>query len=86
MTQCHDTRIAKDQIERERKHHHDQDLAAERHAVREHKEGGDRDEPWQGLTRAEAVAPEQIIGRTFARASTVGRGHGVTRGHRNLPA
>ena len=53
MTERDDAGIAKDQIEREREHHHDQHLAAEGHAVGENEKDGDRDQPWQRFRQRE---------------------------------
>ncbi len=80
-----DAGIAENEIERERKHHHDQHLAAESHAVGENKKSGDREQPRQRLRPAEAVPAHQIFGGALARGDTLAA-FGLTRGHKTPQA
>jgi hypothetical protein len=81
-----DAGVAENEIERERKHHRDQHLAAKRHPFWKNKEGRDRDEPRQRFRPAETVAAEQVFGGACARGIAGGCALAVTHAHRTPPA
>src|SRR5262249_8191115 len=60
MPKRQDPGITKYEVERERKHHHNQHLTAEGHALRENEEDGDCDQPRQRLRRAKTMTSDQI--------------------------
>ena len=87
MAERHDAGEAEDEVERQREQHHQQHLAAERHAVGKEKEGGDGEEPRNGFPDVE-VMPSRHEGdrpRAGVRHRVRGGG-GVSRGHKAPPA
>ncbi len=85
VAQRDDPRIAKNKVERQREHDHDQHLAAEGHPVRIEEEQRDRDQPGQRLIPAEIMAAAEIVGGAGARVLAICR-LDVTHGRRTPKA